>query len=69
MVMVYERADAGRNDETCLARPNSEQSFFFFLFQLSTKAGLATNPVDAKSIVCDDHTYMHQFFFDVPLVK
>ena len=61
-----EQADAGRECQTRLARPNSQArtgtgKYYFFLLQLTTsRIGNLTRLILTLAI-CDDNTYMHTY--------
>ena len=69
-----ERADAGRDGRTCLARPNSRArtgtgKYSFSPVQLTTRRIDKPCTVDAYSVTSDDHTYIHTYILIiVPVV-
>ena len=56
-----EQADAGRDCRTRLTRPNS-QVLIFPVWLTTSRIGNLTLLILTLAI-CDDHTYMHQLFY------
>ena len=67
-----ERADAGRDGQTCLARPNSQARTGTAKFHFPSSADHDQDwhpyPVDPYSAIYDGHTYIHVLYCTIWLI-